>query len=77
MADGVVRRDALKKVRFGNSDMHVTQCCIGSMTWGSFNGKEEEAFAQLEMKRGRRSSVGPESIGDEVQLGELGLVVAG
>ena len=29
------------------------------------------------LKRGRRSSVGPESIGDEVQLGELGLVVAG
>ena len=33
--------------------------------------------SSIDMKRGRRSSVGPESIGDEVQIGELGLVVAG
>ena len=36
-----------------------------------------DGASSIDMKRGRRSSVGPESIGDEVQLGELGLVVAG
>ena len=41
----VTRRDTLKMVDFGNSGMKVTECCIGTMTWGSFNGKEEEAFA--------------------------------
>ena len=44
----VVRRDALKKVPFGNSGMMVTECCLGTMTWGSFNGEREEAFAQLD-----------------------------
>jgi aryl-alcohol dehydrogenase-like predicted oxidoreductase len=44
----VIRKTELTKVRFGRSDMMVTECCIGTMTWGSFNGKEEEAFAQLD-----------------------------
>jgi len=48
MADSVVRRDTLKKVQFGKSTMLVTEACIGTMTWGSFNGEEEEAFAQLD-----------------------------
>ncbi|KAL1510349.1 hypothetical protein AB1Y20_006665 [Prymnesium parvum] len=44
----VTRREILRKVPFGRSGMMVTECCLGSMTWGSFNGKEEEAFAQLD-----------------------------
>lgn len=44
----VTRRDALRKVKFGNSDMVVTECCIGTMTWGSFNDKPEQAFEQLD-----------------------------
>ena len=44
----VVRHDALRKVKFGTTDMMVTECCIGTMTWGSFNGQEEEAYAQLD-----------------------------
>jgi aryl-alcohol dehydrogenase-like predicted oxidoreductase len=44
----VVRRDALKKVPFGRTGWQVTEVCAGSMTWGSFNGKEEEAFSQLD-----------------------------
>ena len=43
----VVRRDALKKVPFGRTGWQVTEVCAGSMTWGSFNGKEEEALASL------------------------------
>lgn len=44
----VVRRDELKKVTFGRTGWQVTEVCAGTMTWGSFNGKEEEAFAQLD-----------------------------
>lgn len=44
----VKRLDALKKVKFGNSDMMVTECCIGTMTWGSFNAEEPLAHAQLD-----------------------------
>jgi len=44
----VVRRETLKKVPFGNSGMMVTEACLGTMTWGSFNAKEEEAAAQLD-----------------------------
>ena len=47
-ASKVIRHDKLKKVKFGNSDMMVTQVCAGTMTWGSFNGKEEQAYAQLD-----------------------------
>eukprot|EP00310_Coccolithus_braarudii_P016891 CAMPEP_0183359996 /NCGR_PEP_ID=MMETSP0164_2-20130417/53941_1 /TAXON_ID=221442 /ORGANISM="Coccolithus pelagicus ssp braarudi, Strain PLY182g" /LENGTH=422 /DNA_ID=CAMNT_0025534239 /DNA_START=18 /DNA_END=1286 /DNA_ORIENTATION=- len=44
----VVRRSSLKKHKFGGSDMDVTEFCIGTMTWGSFNDKPEQAFAQLD-----------------------------
>lgn len=44
----VPRRDALRKVRFGTTDMMVTEVCGGTMTWGSFNDKEEDAHAQLD-----------------------------
>ena len=44
----VVRREALKKVTFGRTGWQVTEVCAGTMTWGSFNAKEEEAFAQLD-----------------------------
>jgi len=48
MPASVTRRDALKKVKFGRTDMMVTQACLGTMTWGSFNANEEEAVAQLD-----------------------------
>jgi len=44
----VVRREALKKVPFGRTGWQVTEVCAGTMTWGSFNAKEEEAFEQLD-----------------------------
>jgi len=44
----VVIHDALRKIKFGNSDMEVTECCIGTMTWGSFNAEPDQAFAQLD-----------------------------
>ena len=44
----LARRDALRKVKYGRSDMVVSELCAGSMTWGSFNGSEEEAHAQLD-----------------------------
>lgn len=47
-ASKVVRRDALKKVTFGRTGWQVTEVCAGTMTWGSFNATEEEAFAQLD-----------------------------
>ena len=43
----LARRDALRKVKYGRSDMVVSELCAGSMTWGSFNGNEAEAHAQL------------------------------
>eukprot|EP00227_Mantoniella_beaufortii_P005314 CAMPEP_0197613832 /NCGR_PEP_ID=MMETSP1326-20131121/59216_1 /TAXON_ID=1155430 /ORGANISM="Genus nov. species nov., Strain RCC2288" /LENGTH=412 /DNA_ID=CAMNT_0043182697 /DNA_START=50 /DNA_END=1288 /DNA_ORIENTATION=- len=47
-AKTVPRRAALKLVKFGTTDMMVTQVCGGTMTWGSFNDKEEDAFEQLD-----------------------------
>ena len=44
----LARRDALRKVKYGRSDMVVSELCAGSMTWGSFNGNEAEAHAQLD-----------------------------
>ena len=38
----------LRKVPFGNSGMLVTEVCVGTMTWGSFNAQEAEAHAQLD-----------------------------
>ena len=40
------RTPSLRKVKFGS--MMVTELCAGSMTWGSFNGIEAEAHAQLD-----------------------------
>lgn len=48
MAKQVARRDKLEYVKFGNSDMMVSQVCGGTMVWGSFNDKEEMAHDQLD-----------------------------
>jgi len=45
----VTRTDSIKKVKFGTSDMMVSELCIGTMTWGSFTDREEDAFAQLDV----------------------------
>lgn len=44
----VIRHESLKKVPFGRTGWQVTEVCAGTMTWGSFNATEEEAFAQLD-----------------------------
>ena len=44
----VTRLPELRKVPFGNSGMLVTEVCVGTMTWGSFNAQEAEAHAQLD-----------------------------
>ena len=44
----VPRRTSLRKVKFGTTDMMVTEVCGGTMTWGSFNAEEELAHAQLD-----------------------------
>ena len=44
----VTRNATLRKIKFGTSDMMVTEACIGTMTWGSFNDKIEQAFEQLD-----------------------------
>ena len=44
----VKRNTELKKVKFGTTDMMVTQVCAGTMTWGSFNADESQAHAQLD-----------------------------
>ena len=38
----------MKYVKFGNTDMMVSECCAGTMTWGSFNDKEEQAWEQMD-----------------------------
>ena len=43
-----VTRGEMKYVKFGNSDMMVSECCAGTMTWGSFNDKEEQAWEQMD-----------------------------
>ena len=48
------RTETLAKAKFGRSDMMVTRACIGSMTWGSFNGESSEAFAQVAAPRRER-----------------------
>eukprot|EP00930_Biecheleria_cincta_P045228 TRINITY_DN31179_c0_g1_i1.p1 TRINITY_DN31179_c0_g1~~TRINITY_DN31179_c0_g1_i1.p1 ORF type:complete len:391 (+),score=60.08 TRINITY_DN31179_c0_g1_i1:69-1241(+) len=37
----------MRYVKFGSSDMMVSEACVGTMMWGSFND-EAEAFAQLD-----------------------------
>ena len=44
----VKRNTTLKKVKFGRTDMTVTQVCAGTMTWGSFNADESQAHEQLD-----------------------------
>jgi aryl-alcohol dehydrogenase-like predicted oxidoreductase len=44
----VERTSELAKVKFGNTAMMVTEVCAGTMTWGSFNDKPEQAYAQLD-----------------------------
>ena len=48
MAGLVTRRSELRKVKFGTSDMHVSELCVGSMTWGSYISDEAAAHAQLD-----------------------------
>jgi len=38
---------AAARVRLGDSDLNVSQCCLGTMTWGNQNS-EEEAHQQLD-----------------------------
>lgn len=45
---GVTRNKELKKVAFGKSNLMVSECIVGSMTWGSFIKDKNEAFAQLD-----------------------------
>ncbi|KAH8072613.1 oxidoreductase [Aureococcus anophagefferens] len=42
------RMATLRKVKYGASDMMVTEVCAGTMNWGSFNADEAEAHAQLD-----------------------------
>ena len=44
----VKRNTTLQKVKFGTTDMTVTQVCAGTMTWGSFNADESQAHEQLD-----------------------------
>ena len=37
----------MKKVKLGSSDLHVSEVCLGSMTWGSQNS-EAEAHEQID-----------------------------
>ena len=48
MPQPIKRLDKLRKVKYGTSDMVVTELCCGSMTWGSFNTEESKAHAQLD-----------------------------
>lgn len=38
----------LRRVKFGQTDLMVTEVCAGTMTWGSFNSERSEAFEQLD-----------------------------
>ena len=44
----VLRMEKLRKVKYGRTDMMVTEVCAGTMTWGSFNANESEAHSQLD-----------------------------
>ena len=37
----------MKTVKLGSSDLHVSEVCLGSMTWGSQN-TQDEAFEQID-----------------------------
>lgn len=38
----------MRYVKFGSSDMVVSEACLGTMMWGSFNTDEETVFSQLD-----------------------------
>mmetsp|Transcript_70098 Transcript_70098/g.182700 ORF Transcript_70098/g.182700 Transcript_70098/m.182700 type:complete len:393 (+) Transcript_70098:131-1309(+) len=44
----VKRHDKLKYVKFGKTDMMVSEICGGTMTWGSFNADESQCHAQMD-----------------------------
>ena len=49
MSDPVVsRRTKLRYVQLGTTDMMVSECCGGTMMWGSFVESKQEAHAQLD-----------------------------
>lgn len=48
MAKTVGRKENIEYVKFGRTDMLVSQVCAGTMTWGSFNDQESQAFEQLD-----------------------------
>lgn len=48
MAEQVVRNEKLKLVKFGTTDMMVSELCGGTMTWGSFNAEEPLAWEQMD-----------------------------
>jgi len=48
LAKKTVEKTALKYVTFGRSELKVSELCIGTMTWGSFNEDEKDVHAQLD-----------------------------
>lgn len=42
------RSQALRLVKFGKTDMMVSEVCAGTMTWGSYDASEVSAQAQLD-----------------------------
>ena len=44
----VTRRDKLRYVKFGTTDMMVSECCGGTMMLGSFVDSKASAHAQLD-----------------------------
>lgn len=47
-ADAVKRRQSIRRVKFGTTDLVVSELCAGTMTWGSFNAEEKEAWEQMD-----------------------------
>ena len=43
----LIPKTNLPRIKLGNSDIEVTNVCLGTMTWGVQN-TEEEAFEQLD-----------------------------
>ncbi|CAE7398847.1 tas [Symbiodinium natans] len=48
MASAIERLPSLKYVKFGTSDMMVSEVCGGTMMWGSLNKEEKMAHDQLD-----------------------------
>jgi len=47
-AGSITVADSLSYVTFGRTEWQVSEVCAGTMTWGSFNDKEEMAWEQLD-----------------------------